>query len=127
MNIRWRRRRRLHAVVLVLSDGALARLGVDADWARLLLLGNLALKLDGQHSIGQAGAHHLDVIGELEDALEVAAGDAAVEILLLLGRWLGPAVDQQLVLLLGDVELVMLVSGPRRPVNKNSPAFCCRP
>ena len=46
------------------------------------------------------------MVGELEAALEVAAGNAAIEILpLVLAVLLGLAGDQELVLLLGDVEL----------------------
>src|SRR5689334_771315 len=49
------------------------RLGgtLDGDRPGLLLLGDLALQLDGQQAIGELGAHDLDVIGELEAALEV--------------------------------------------------------
>src|SRR6267378_8174486 len=58
----------------------LGAVSLDGDRPRLLLLGDLALQLDRQQAIGQLRAHDLHMVGELEAALEVAAGDAAIQI-----------------------------------------------
>src|SRR4029079_13535198 len=76
----------------LVRQGGLGRL--DGDHAGLLLLRDLALQLDGEQAVGELGALDLDVVGELEAALEVAAGDATVEELLLLGGRCGLARGQ---------------------------------
>src|SRR5437763_15113432 len=51
----------------------------DRDLARLLRLGNLTHEIDVQESVLEARAPHLDVVGELEDALERARRDALLD------------------------------------------------
>src|SRR5689334_10013427 len=90
---------------LLLRDGLLLP-SLDPDGARLLLLRDLAPQFDRQQAVSQLGARDLDVVGELEAALKVAAGDAAIEILLVVvGVRRGMAGDQKLILLLGHIEL----------------------
>src|SRR4051812_47781402 len=86
--------------------------GRDADRARLRRLGHLAGELDMEQAVVEAGADDLDVVGELEAALEGAAGDAAIEVgaLLLL---LGLAGDHKRVLLDDDLEVVLAEPGDR--------------
>ena len=50
--------------------------GRDLDPARLHLFGNLALEIDGQQTVGEAGAPDFDVVGQLEAALEAYANPA---------------------------------------------------
>ena len=52
---------------------------VDRDGARLRGLRDLAYEVDMQESVLEARALHLDVVGELEAALEGARGDAAIK------------------------------------------------
>src|SRR4029450_7881916 len=87
--------------------GRQRRLGrLDGDRTGLLLLRDLALQLDRQQAVGKLRPDDLHVVGELEAALEVTAGDAAIEILLVVLAVLrGLAGDQELVLLLGHVQL----------------------
>src|SRR4051794_11430708 len=80
---------------LLLGD-ARRRSRLDADGAGLLFLRDLALQLDRQKAVRQAGPHHLHMVGELETALEFAGRDAAIEVFLLLGRRLRRAGDQKL-------------------------------
>jgi len=87
----------------LLGDRTLPVGALDADRPGLLLLGELALEIDAQHTLGKARTHDLDVVGELEAPLEVTAGDAAIEIFLVLGRRMALAADKQLVFLLRDV------------------------
>src|SRR3546814_1253527 len=51
----------------------------DGDAPRLHGLGDLAHQCDGEQAVLELGAGHLDVVGEVEAALEGASGDAAVE------------------------------------------------
>ena len=51
----------------------------DGDRAGLHRLGNLADEIDVEEAVLEARALHLDVVGELEAALEGAGGDAAIE------------------------------------------------
>ena len=44
-------------------------------------LGKLAFEIDGQETVDEAGAQHLDMVGQLEAALERPAGNAAMQIL----------------------------------------------
>src|SRR5688572_30283819 len=91
---------------LLLGDRARRGLGLDRDRPRLLLLGQLALQVDGEQAVLQLGAGHADVVGQLEAALEVARADAAIEVLgALVAVGMALAGHQELVLLLGDVEL----------------------
>src|SRR5262245_15714553 len=86
---------------LALDDLALSTVaGVDRP--RLLRLRHLADEIDVQETVGQLGADDLDVVGELEPALERARSDAAIEVLLLLGRLLLLARDEQRIRLLRD-------------------------
>src|SRR5580658_6230862 len=57
---------------------------VDRDAARLLLLGHDALEVEMQEAVLELGALDLDMLGELEAALERAACDALIEIARLL-------------------------------------------
>src|SRR6516162_1728772 len=91
---------------LALEDLALDAVA-DLDRPRLHGLRHLARQLDAEQTVGQLRAHDLDVIGELEAALEGAAGDAAIEELLLLGRLLLLARDEQRIGLLGDREVAL--------------------
>src|SRR5918996_3840149 len=52
----------------------------DLDLLRLLGLGHLAHQLDVQEAVGEAGAGHPDVVGELEAMLEGAPADAAMQV-----------------------------------------------
>ena len=83
---------------------ALPRL--DLDPARLHLLGHLAHQLDRQQPISDAGTRHLDVVGELEAALERAGGDAAVQVLLRVPVGLLLAAHDQQVGLRREIQLV---------------------
>src|SRR3954451_2745124 len=64
--------------LLARADG-LRRLDLDA--TRPQLLRHLARELDRQQPVLEARPLHLDVVGELEPALERAGRDAAVEVL----------------------------------------------
>src|SRR4051812_16600908 len=90
----------------LVGQNRLGRLRLDLDRPGLLLLGDLALQLDGQQAVGELRADDLHMVGELEAALEVASGDAAVEVFLALVRVRRALPgDQELVLLLGQVQL----------------------
>src|SRR6185437_9551842 len=52
----------------------------DLDLTRAHSLGDLADEIDGQQPIHEIGLRHLDVVRQVEPALEGAAGDAVVEI-----------------------------------------------
>src|SRR5258708_9853177 len=95
----------------LLLDRLRLRAGGDGDRPRLHRLGDLADQLDMQHAVIEAGADHLDGVGELEAALEGAAGDAAVEVLRGVLLLLGLAGDQQRVLLDLDVEIAGAEAG----------------
>lgn len=56
----------------------------DRDRARLHALGQIAHKIDVQKAVLEIGALHLDVVGELEAALEGTRGDAAMQEIALL-------------------------------------------
>src|SRR5690349_12780063 len=56
----------------------------DLNPARPHCLGYLALELDREQTIGEIGARHLYMVGQLEAALEGAAGDTAMQHLALL-------------------------------------------
>ena len=63
----------------------------DLDLPRLHRLGHLALQVDLEKPVVQAGAADLDVVGELEAVLEGALRDAAVQVLdVLLGLLIWP-------------------------------------
>src|SRR5688500_12705676 len=81
----------LDVVVLRQSAGR-----ADRDLLRLHRLGHLAYQVDGQEAVLESRAGDLDVIGELEAALEGAAGYAAVEHLgaVVLGVLLAADVEQ---------------------------------
>src|SRR5205823_10238524 len=87
----------------------------DRDLARLLRLGNLTHEIDVQESVLEARALDLDVVGELEDALERARRNALIEhlvaVLLVLRVLL--AFDGQRVFLRFDRELVLAEAGHR--------------
>src|SRR5262249_33120106 len=87
----------------------------DRDLAGLLGLGNLAHEIDVQEPVLEGRALHLDVIGELEDALERARRDALIEhltaVLLVVGALL--ALDRQSVLFRFDRKLVLAEAGNR--------------
>src|ERR1700751_1339760 len=95
----------------------LRRLGVDhlraavadRDLARLHRLRDLTHEIDVQESVLERRALDLDMLGELEHALERARRDALVEhlALLLLGLGLLLALDRQRVLLRRDRELFL--------------------
>ena len=78
------------------ENGASGRLGfenlglglavADGDLARLLRLGDLAHEVDVQEAVLEVRAGHLDVVGELEAALEGAGRDALIEHLALRSR-----------------------------------------
>ena len=61
-------------------------------------LGQLAHEVDVEQPVDQAGVGHADIVGELEAALEVARGDAAVQVVLGLLRVLLLAGHDELVL-----------------------------
>src|SRR5215471_8130219 len=73
----------------------------DRNLARLHRLRDLADEIDVKQAVLERRAADLDVLGELEDALERACGDALVEhlALLLVGLGLLLALDRQGVLL----------------------------
>src|ERR1044072_2184320 len=81
----------------------------DRNLARLLGFRDLADEIDMQEAVHQRGAGDLDVVGELEAALESARRDALIEHLawLLVGRRLLVAADRQGVFLRLDRELVI--------------------
>src|SRR5262245_53951698 len=85
----------------------------DGDAARLQALRDIAHEVDMQQTVLELGALHLDVVGELEAALEGSGGDAAVQelALLVLGLLLGA--DGEHLLLDVDVELVLAEAGHR--------------
>src|SRR3954466_3850874 len=86
----------------LVGQSRLGRLRLDLDGAGLLLFGDLALQLDGEQAVGELRTDDLHMVGELEAALEVAAGDAAIEVLLVVVRVRRALPgDQKLVLLLG--------------------------
>jgi hypothetical protein len=67
----------------------------DGDAARLEALRDIAHEVDVEQAVLEAGALDLDVVGELEAALERAGGDAAVQELrvLVLGLLLAANVE----------------------------------
>src|ERR1700754_1961096 len=77
------RRTTAPALPLLLGDGALCGIRLDANRARFLLLRDLALELNRQQAVRELRGHDLHVVGELEVTLEAAARDATIEILLL--------------------------------------------
>src|SRR5262249_54014335 len=98
---------------LLLGFDALA--GADRDLARLFRLGDFAHEVDVQQSVLEARGLDLDVVGELEHALEGARRDALVEHLagfaFVLGVFL--AADGERVLLGYDRELRLVEAGDR--------------
>src|SRR5262249_49625191 len=87
----------------------------DRDLAGLLRLGNLSHEIDVQESLLESRALDLDVVGELEDALESARRDGLAEhlapVLLVLCLFL--AFDRQRVFLCFDRKLVLAEAGHR--------------
>jgi hypothetical protein len=77
----------------------------DLDRPRLHRLGDLADQLDMEEAVIEAGADHLDRLGELEAALEGAARNAAVEVLAGIA-FQALAGDEERVLLDPDVDVV---------------------
>ena len=53
----------------------------DLNGARLHRFGQLALQIDMQEAVLKRGSRHLDIFGEAETALEIARGDALVDVL----------------------------------------------
>src|SRR5258708_21814692 len=74
---------RLRHCIRLVRESRLGSLGLDLDGTRLLLFRDLALQLDRQQAVGQLRARYLHMFGELEAALEVTTGDAALKVLLL--------------------------------------------
>ena len=72
-----------------MASTCLAFAVADRDRARLHRLGNLADEIDVEEAVLKARALHLDMVGELEAALEGARGDAAIEHFVALGVVLG--------------------------------------
>src|SRR5260221_268385 len=62
----------------LLLDRLRLRACSDLDRPRLHRLGDLAHEFDMQHAVVEAGADHLDGIGELEAALEGPAADVSI-------------------------------------------------
>src|SRR5580692_8904476 len=60
-------------------DRRLCGLGPDRDLARFLRLGELPREIDVKQAVFKARAGHLDVIGELEAALERAGGNSLIK------------------------------------------------
>src|SRR6185369_3415905 len=81
--------------------------GADGDGAGLEPLRDVADQLDMEQAVLEVGALHLDVVGELEAPLEVARGDAAVQVLALLVVRLLGAGDGERLLLEVDADLVL--------------------
>src|SRR5262245_52717232 len=85
----------------------------DRDLARLLGLGNLAHEINVQESVLEGRALDLDVVGQLEDALERTSRDALIEhlavVLLVLRLFL--AFDRQRVFFRFDRKLVLAKAG----------------
>src|SRR6185437_13828473 len=90
-------------------DDLRVRLGADRDLARLLAFGNLAHEVDMQEAVLEIRAANLDMVGELELALERARCDALIEhlafLLFLFGFLL--AADGELVFLHLKIELLV--------------------
>src|SRR5215471_1924121 len=114
--------REVRGAVVLSSGWALGRFGLDdlglgfavadRDLARLLGFRNLAYEIDVQQAVLEAGVLDLDMVGQLEDALKGAGGDALIEylaVLLFLGL-LG-ALDRQRVLFRLDRQLVLAEAG----------------
>src|SRR5260370_34764786 len=107
-------RKRLCASGRLLIDhprGAVA--AGDLDLARLHRLGDLTHEIDMEQTIGEARAGDLDMVGELEMALEGASRDAAMQIFRGVLVLPGLAANQELVLLDRDVEILVREAGPR--------------
>src|SRR5712675_962032 len=77
----WLQAASLHCRLV--RESRLGGLGLDLDGTGLLLFRDLALQLDRQQAVGQLRTRDLHMVGELEAALEVTAGNAAIEVLLL--------------------------------------------
>src|ERR1700724_96911 len=60
-------------------DRRLCALVPDRDLARFLRLGEFTRKIDVKQAVFKARAGHMDVIGELEAALERAGGNPLIE------------------------------------------------
>src|ERR1700675_4092509 len=60
-------------------DRRLCALVSDRDLARFLRLGEFTRKIDVKQAVFKARAGHMDVIGELEAALERAGGNSLIE------------------------------------------------
>ena len=96
---------------MVFSSGALI-----GDAAGLLLLGHDALQVDMKQAVLELGGLDLDMLGELEAALEGAAGDALVQV----GRLGG------ILALAGDGQNAVATSTPRSFSAKPATAMVTR-
>jgi hypothetical protein len=118
------------------------RVGRDRNVAGLLGLGNLADEIDVEQAILERGVFHQHEIGKLEDALEGARRDAAIQHLgfvlaVLIGGFLAP--DRQRVFLRddgklalreagdGDADTVLVLAGALDIVGRIAGAACIRP
>ena len=82
------------------------------DLARLHGLGNFPDQIHVQQTVLQPGIDHLDVLVQLELALEVALGDSLIQELALAVAFLAPS-DGQGALFAGDFDIVLAKSGDR--------------
>src|ERR1700751_4208014 len=87
--------------------------GRDFDPPRLHRLRQFALQLDLQETLIERSALHPNEVGEVEAALERAAGNAVIEIFALVLLGIRLAADDQRVLVDGDADLVRLETGDR--------------
>ena len=97
-------------------DGRTLRVEVSGkDGRYTVVLDGRPLQVDMQETVFESGALDLDVLGELEDALEGAGGDALMEhfALLLLGLRLLLTLDGQRVLLGLDRKIGLGEAGDR--------------
>src|SRR5689334_13958622 len=87
---------------------------IDGDAAGLLLFRNDPLQLDVEQSVLELRALDLDVLGQLEAALERTAGNSLIEIGLLAVAGVFPlALDRQHALAHLDVQLLFAEAGDR--------------
>src|SRR5690606_15658519 len=89
------------------------RRGRNRDAARLQLLRHAPHEIDVQQAVAELGAFHLDMVGELEAALEGAAGNAAIQDLALVGLAIltALALHGQHVLVYLDAEVLVAETG----------------
>ena len=86
---------------------------IDDDLAGLFFLGDDALQVDMEQAVFQAGAAHFDMLGQLEAALEGAAGNALMQIGRLLGFGFALAGDGQDAVADLDAEILLAKAGDR--------------